>query len=242
MDQYSLRIDHQLTDNDNIFARLSIFDARAFQTFGSGKFFEALLPGFGRQLTTRSTNIALSHTHTFTPNVLNEARFGYLYASGGQISENRGIDFASSVGLLGTTQVVEDQDSQVSLGGLFSNIGDPTTFVTRRNTSYEFYDNVFINRGSHRLKFGVYLFHLSFNPVNPDTARGLFSFSSQFTGPRPNQTGNALADFLLGFPSSGQVGIGRSEARSYKLVSLLHSGRLESNAQSDHQHRPPQRD
>ena len=108
LDQYSLRIDHQATANDNVFGRLSIFDARAFQPFGSGKLFESLLPGFGRDLTTKSYNLALSHTHTFTPDILNEFRFGYLNVSGGQISENRGVDFASSVGLLGTTNVAED--------------------------------------------------------------------------------------------------------------------------------------
>ena len=55
------------------------------------------------------------------------------------------------------------------------------------------------------------MYHLNFNPINPDTARGSFSFSGQFSGVRPGQTGNAFADFLLGYPASGQVGIGRSD-------------------------------
>jgi len=153
LDQYSLRLDHQLTSKDSLFARLSIFHARAFQPFGSGKLFEALAPGFGRQLTTRAMNLALSHTHFFTPDILNEIRIGYLGVSGGQVSENRGVDFASSVGLLGTTRNVDDLGyPQVSLGGLFTNIGDPTAFVTRRDTSVEFYDNVFLNRGPHKIK------------------------------------------------------------------------------------------
>ncbi len=212
LDQYSLRVDHQLTTKDAVFGRLSVFHAKAFQPFGSGKLSEALVPGFGRQLTTRSTNLALSHTHFFTPDVFNEIRVGYLGVSGGQVSQNRGVDFASSVGLLGTTQNADDMGfPQVSLGGLFSNIGDPNTFVTRQDTSLELYDNVFINRGAHNIKFGVYLYHLRFNPVNPDTARGAFAFSGQFTGARPGQTGNAFADFLLGYPGSAQVGIGRSD-------------------------------
>jgi hypothetical protein len=212
LDQYSLRIDHQATVNDNFFGRLSIFNARAFQPFGSGKLTESLLPGFGRQLTTKATNLALSYTHSFSTDFLNEFRFGFLNVSGGQISENRGVDFAAAARLRGTTSVADDQGyPQVSFGGLFSNLGDPTSFITRRDTSYELYDNIFINHGAHRLKFGAYFYRLSFNPVNPDTARGLFSFSGQFTGARPNQTGNAFADFLLGFPASGQVGIGRSE-------------------------------
>jgi hypothetical protein len=212
LDQYSVRVDHQVTSQDTVFGRLSVFRARAFQPFGSGKLSEALVPGFGRELTTKSINLALSHTHFFTPNVFNEIRFGYLRAAGGQVSANRGVDFASSVGLLGTTKNTDDMGyPQISLGGLFSNLGDPNTFVTREDTSFELYDNVFISRGKHKIKFGGYLYHLRFNPVNPDTARGAFSFSGQFTGPRPGQTGNAFADFLLGYPGSGQVGIGRSD-------------------------------
>jgi hypothetical protein len=212
LDQYSLRLDHQLSASDSIFARLSIFHAKAFQPFGSGKLGEALVPGFGRQLTTRSMNFAVSQTHFFNTNVFNEIRLGYLGVSGGQVSQNRGNDFASTAGLIGTTKNAEDKGyPQVSFGGLFSNIGDPTTFVTRHDNSIEFYDNLFVNRGAHKIKFGVYLYHLSFNPINPDTARGNFTFSGQFSGTRPGQTGNAFADFLLGYPGSGQVGIGRSD-------------------------------
>jgi hypothetical protein len=212
LDQYSLRVDHEFTSKGSVFARLSIFHAKAFQPFGSGKLFEALVPGFGRQLTTRSMNLAFSHTHFFTTSSFNEIRAGYLGVSGGQVSQNRGVDFASSVGLMGTTSNADDLGyPQISMGGLFSNIGDPTTFVTRHDTSFELYDNVFMSRGNHKIKFGAYLYHLNFNPINPDTARGSFSYSGQFSGPRPGQTGNAFADFLLGYPGSAQVGIGRSD-------------------------------
>lgn len=211
-DQFSLRLDGQLTPKDTLFWRISTFDADAFQPFGTSKLNESLLPGFGRGLTTKANNIAFSHTHFFNTDLLNEFRFGYLRVSGGQASENAGVDFASSAGLLGATQNAEDKGyPQVSLGGLFSTFGDPTSFVTRRDTSIEFYDNVYVNRGAHKVKFGVYWFRLNFNPVNPDTARGNFTFNGQFTGARPGQRGNAFADFLLGYPGGAQVGIGRGD-------------------------------
>lgn len=222
IDQFSLRLDGQLTQKDALFLRLSTFNADAFQPFGSGKLNESLLPGFGRQLTTKATNVAFSHTHFFTQDFLNEFRFGYLRASGGQASENSGVDFANATGLLGATQNAEDKGyPQVSFGGLFSTFGDATSFVTRRDTSIEFYDNVYVNRGAHKLKFGVYLYRLNFNPVNPDTARGNFTFNGQFTGARPGQRGNAFADFLLGYPGSAQVGIGRGDENG--RTNWLHS-------------------
>src|SRR5262249_33053741 len=63
---------------------------------------------------------------------------------------------------------------------------------------------VLIDRGAHRLKFGGYLFRLSFNPLNPNAARGAFTFNGQWSG-------NALADFLLGYPSAAQAGTGRAD-------------------------------
>jgi hypothetical protein len=54
------------------------------------------------------------------------------------------------------------------------------------------------------VKFGVYYFHLQLRPEQPDNARGAFTFTGQFTG-------NAFADFLLGYPTSAVSGIGRGD-------------------------------
>ena len=51
-------------------------------------------------------------------------------------------------------------------------------------------------------KFGAYFFHLRLRPEQPDSARGAFTYTGQFTG-------NALADFLLGYPTSATSGSGR---------------------------------
>ena len=71
-----------------------------------------------------------------------------------------------------------------------------------RNQHFELYDNVTIDRGNHRLKLGAYYFHLQLRPEQPDNARGAFTYTGQFTG-------NAFADFLLGYPTSATSGIGR---------------------------------
>ena len=75
-------------------------------------------------------------------------------------------------------------------------MGDPTVFTTRDNQHFELFDNVTLDRGAHRLKFGAYYFHLQLRPEQPDNARGAFTYTGQFTG-------NAFADFLLGYPDVG---------------------------------------
>ncbi|HEV3061944.1 MAG TPA: carboxypeptidase-like regulatory domain-containing protein [Vicinamibacterales bacterium] len=204
INQATLRMDHRVTARDQLFGRFSWFDVTDDQPFGTSSLNETLVPGFGRQVHTGSLNLGVSETHTFGDRVLNELRFGWLSVGGGQVSPNQGVNFAAVTGLKGvTTNAADTGYPQVSFGGLYSTIGDPTAFVSRENRSYELYDNVTVNRGDHEVKFGGYLFRLDFNPVLPNTARGAFTFTGQFSG-------NALADFLLGDPTSGQAGIGRA--------------------------------
>jgi hypothetical protein len=205
MDQFTGRVDHRISANDTLYGRFTAYSVNDTQPFGTSALNESLVPGFGRVVTTRTENLALSYTHTFGTSILHETRFGYLNVSGGQASQNQGVDFASPVGLLGTTRDPRDMGyPQVSFGGLYSAIGDPTTFVSRRDRSFELYDNVLVERGAHHFKLGAYLFRLNFNPVNPQAARGAFTYNGQWTG-------NALGDFLLGYPSAAQVGIGRAD-------------------------------
>jgi hypothetical protein len=205
MDQFSIRVDHQISARDHLFGRFSSYDVSDQQPFGTSALNETLVPGFGRTVTTSSKNLGLSYSRSFGDSLLNELRFGYLSASGGQVSPNQGVNFAATAGLLGVTHDPRDAGfPQVSFGGLFTAIGDPTSFVSRDDRSYELYENLLLDRGRHHLKFGGYLFRLAFNPVNPAAARGAFTFNGQWTG-------NAFADFLLGYPSSAQAGIGRAD-------------------------------
>src|SRR5262249_32894816 len=64
-------------------------------------------------------------------------------------------------------------------------------------------------RGSHALKFGTYVFRLQFNPSESPNARGSLTFTPRYTSSVAGAAdGSAFADFLLGYPSSAQAGIG----------------------------------
>jgi len=207
--QYSVRLDHQFSPADSAFFRALVFHADEFDPFGAGQLHETLLPGFGRNLDTHSVSLALSETHTFTPNTINEFRFGWLTVDGGQSSPNAGNPFASQFGIEGVTANPADMGyPQVALNNEFSTLGDPASFVSRNDRNFEFYDNVLIHHGTHSIKFGAYFFHLDFNPINPNGARGIFQFTGQWTG-------NPLADFLAGYPASAQVGLGEGAEHAH---------------------------
>ena len=210
--QYSTRLDHQFSENDNAFLRGSLFDAREADPFGSSVLQESLLPGFGRSLSTHAINGAASWTHVFNANVLNESRFGVLTVAGGQTSPNAGNEFALQTGLQGvTTNPLDLGYPQVSLGGQFATMGDPSLFTFRNNRDLEYYDNVTWHKGTHTIKFGAYLMHYNLKTANPNGARGIFSFTPRWTSSAPGlANGNAFADFLLGYPTTAQAGLGRA--------------------------------
>ncbi len=205
VDQISVRADHRLAAGSQIFARVSTFDATEFQPFGTSTLQEALVPGFGRNVSTKARNLGVSHTHLIGRSTMNEFRFGWMRVAGGQASENRGVDFARQAGLEGVTADPRDVGfPQISTRGFYSTFGDPTSFVYRDNEHVELYNNVLFDRGAHRIKVGACYFHLQFRPEQPDNARGAFTYTGQFSG-------NPFADFLLGYPATAVAGIGRGD-------------------------------
>ena len=220
INEYSARLDHQFTQNNTTYARVSIFDANQFDPYGSGALNETLLPGFGRNLRTHTVNLVAGWTHVFSSNLLNEFRFGWMHVNGGQTSPNSGVDFAALSGLQGIAPSALDMGyPNVSFGGAFATVGDPVLFTTRNNHDFEFYNNIVWHRGKHTVKFGAYWFHFDFQPANPNNARGTFSFTNRWTSQTGSGAagtgGNAFADFLLGYPTTGTAGLGRASLDSY---------------------------
>ena len=205
VNQISARVDHRFPTGDQIFGRFSTFDADERQPFGTSALQETLVPGFGRRVGTKARNLGVSHTRLLGGSAVNELRFGWMRVTGGQVSENRGVDFASQVGLQGVMTDARDVGfPQMSTRGLYSTFGDPASFVSRDNQHVELYETLTLDRGTHHVKFGGYYFHLRFRPEQPDNARGTFTYTGQFSG-------NAFADFLLGYPTSAAAGIGRGD-------------------------------
>ncbi len=204
INQYDARVDHTFSSSDSAFVRGSIFDDNEFDPFGLGALNETLLPGFGYNLRTHTDNLSAAWTHIFNTSWINEVRFGWMWVGGGQVSPNAGTNFASQTGIQGVSANPLDTGyPDVTLTG-FSTLGESTQYVTRKDNNYEFYDNVVWHHGTHTVKFGGYFFHLRFEPVNANNARGTFAFSTTAANPG---TGNALGNFLIGDPTQGSGAI-----------------------------------
>src|SRR6202008_1377824 len=111
-------------------------------------------------------------THVFTANVVNEFRVGYLRVSGGQVSQNQGVNFAARNGIGGIAPHADQTGyPPVSFSGGYSTAGDPANLFTRRDNSFDFIESLSWVRGSHSFKFGAYIFRLQFNPSESPNTR-----------------------------------------------------------------------
>lgn len=214
--QFSVRADRHFGSSDSVFARFTFANLITFQPYGSTNLNETLLPGFGYDVTTYTRNLAINHTHIFSPSLVHEFRFGYLRVAGGQESENQGSDFARRAGLRGVTSDPRRAGfPALSFADAYSTMGDPANLVSRKNNSFDFFSNLSWVKGAHHAKFGVYVFRLRFNPLEAPNSRGVFNFTPRFTSSAAGLSdGNAFADFLLGYPSTAQGGLGRGEEDS----------------------------
>ncbi len=209
--QFTGRLDHTLGAKDTLMARYTYSNSATFRPFGSSDLNETLVPGFGTTINTLTRNVALAYTHVFSPTILTDLRFGYLHVSGGQQLQNQGYNFGGLNGLQGvTTDPAKTGYPAINLSGAYSSLGDPARVVSRNDTSFDVFSNTSWVHGAHTVKFGGYFFHLLFNPYDSPNARGNFTFTPRFTSSAAGlANGNSFADFLLGYPSSAQAGIGR---------------------------------
>jgi hypothetical protein len=87
--KFDIRVDHNLTANDNLFARFSYDDADSYVPGGfSGGFAEANAFGSNQGIINHARNVAIGETHVFSATTVNQASFGY----------NRIFDYITSQG------------------------------------------------------------------------------------------------------------------------------------------------
>jgi len=201
-DQYSAKIDGTLSHSNYASLLGAVYDAREADPYGSQVLNEAQLPAFGRLLRTHTIDVSAEESHTFSTQLTNDFRFGWLRVSGGQQDPDAGNPFASLYGIQGTTtNLVDAGFPQINLSGSFTTLGSPTGFTSRIDNHFDVFDNVILQRKSHHVRFGAYLFHFNFQPRYPNNARGVYTYTGAYTG-------TPLGDFLKGEPASAQVGLG----------------------------------
>jgi hypothetical protein len=174
-------VDHEISPRDRLMVRY--FDSNSSSFTANGR-----LPGFGRITDAIHHQLAVTETHIFRPNLLNEVRFGfYNFPLPG--TDVQRID-PRSVG-------IEPMNNVPGLPGVlvtgFLGYGyTGNDFVDEQN-NFQFANTLSWIRGNHSVRIGgEYRYNMMLSSGVP--FQGRFSFNGQYTT-------NAFADFLLAAPN-----------------------------------------
>jgi len=189
------RIDHNIGSNDRLFLRYGISDQHVPEI--------QLNPNFSIVQDIRDQNLLLSYIHIFGPTTLNETRFGYNRANDEFFGPNR-EDFSPSRDL-GITGVAEDPKLKgvpsISIPGILGINEHFLVPLTQLDWTYSVSDNLTMTRGTHTIKTGFDIRKSRLDRFFQQDNRGTFTFTG-------TQTGNAIADFILGRPSATSRAVG----------------------------------
>lgn len=195
-DYYMIRGDHRFTDRDSVMARYTL------QDFKTDSFMSALPTIPAGYAMRKNHAVTLSYTHTFTPGLLNEARYGLATNNLPIFPPINGPDFVKELGLTGLAPNLPNVPGvlNVSFAGLAITPITQGNFRSPGAANYlhNFQDHVSVFRGRHNMKLGFNLTRIKAENYGADAFLfGNVTFSNRFTS-------HPYADFLMGLPSTAQ--------------------------------------
>lgn len=218
LDQFSVRIDHKVSNSDSIFGAYEFSDSNEFFALANPLCSARNVPGWGCNELQRTQHTAVVWTHLFGPRLVNEARVGYTRFGFFRLQQDRNVDVINRLDIGGLTDAgvtpFNNGAPQLVLSG-FDTIGGPTNLPQgRHDNTYHYVENMTFIRASHTLKWGFDIRRFLFNSFFTSFGRGSFNFTGQFTGQQEliaagnTATGNSVADLLLGLPRQADRNLG----------------------------------
>ena len=234
--EFDVRVDHNFSNKDSIFARFSYDQATSFVPGGSPGFAEASAFASTQSITNHGRNAAISETHIFSDRTINQASFGFnrifnhILSFGDKSCESailgiQGANLASHCSSLtgyptslnqATKDCISCGLSSTQLTGYWS-LGDRGFAPFQGGTNvYTFSDTLALNRGKHDVRVGFSLRANQMNVLTNGFQDGFFLFF----GGGGSFTGDNAADLLLGQPGGAlhdQTFLGATTGRRWKV-------------------------
>ena len=180
------RIDHKFSEKDVLFGTY-MFDRTPYNSPDSMDNIEL------RTLTSRHM-VAVEETHSFSTALMNALRFGYNQES---VNSNQGVSTLTPAAADTTLGAFAGQRAaQVNIGPLTSMPGGiwPLPTYRYRWSSFQGYDDAFLAKGTHTIKFGGAVERMLLQVTTYSDPNGIWQFDT-------------LSDFLQGIPKRFQGGI-----------------------------------
>ncbi|MGH9599667.1 MAG: carboxypeptidase regulatory-like domain-containing protein, partial [Terracidiphilus sp.] len=198
-DQYDARIDEKISDKDSIWGTYSHTNPIASATTAYPGPAEGAL-SVNYATTNPSYMIVSSWTHVFSPNLINEFRFGVNSNYQTRLDPFAGqLGLPAKFGIPGIPQSSGNGGLPVIHTGVISDYGAhrfAPTIQTARVFAYQ--DNLTRIVGRHEFKFGGEYNHLMSNIIQPAYPRGWFQWNGEYSDiPNASSGDNGMADMVL---------------------------------------------
>jgi hypothetical protein len=206
--QYSLRLDHTISQKDQLLLRLTKddnvhHDPDLLGTYTGPNAYVQSLSGY---------IFNVENTYTLSPNILFDIRYGFLDQGNHRNSGLVNVDpLKAGFSPTFVSQMQAPDLPQFQVSGL-PTLGDTNFFRYSRYTHF-LAASVLLQRGKHTITAGWDGRMIFDNDSTLSNGSGIFTYDSTFTkGPNPNaaaasgqSTFNSIAAFLLGTPTSGSI-------------------------------------
>jgi hypothetical protein len=214
--KFDIRVDHNFSGADSLFARFSYDQASSYVPGGAPGFAEQNAFGSNQGILNHARNVAIGETHIFSPTTVNQFSFGYNRIFNYISSQGSGSCASAKLGIIGANLGCPNGSTTCKPGayscGLVSvlMIGGYWSLGDRGFTPFQGGTNIFtVNdsfdmiRGKHDFKFGI---GIRANQMNVGTEAfqdgfwipGAIGNFSGYASTAVNIPGNPTADFLMG--------------------------------------------
>ncbi len=202
MNEFGIRVDHQINNANSLFAELNRYDDPSFEPSNS-LCSSRVLPGYGCTVGVTGYLAGVAYSHVFSASLVNQAHISWNQYNQPRTQQDAGNNFVANNHIPGTFlggNIPLNTGVPVTAVTGFSTLGGATNLPQNRTDDlYQAVDTVTWTAGPHTFHFGVDYRRFLFSLFYLSTGRGQFNFTASTSAPT---SGNAFADLLLGVPTS----------------------------------------
>lgn len=232
---WDVRLDHNFSSKDSAFVRFSYDQATNFVPGGSPSWAETTAFGSNQYIDNHGRNLALSETHVFSPNTINQLNAGFSRIFNHILSFGTGTCEAAKIGIPGanlgskcdnitgypaslnqaTNDCIGCGMTSFSMSAYYS-VGDRGYAPYQGGTNvYSVSDTLDLIRGKHEIRFGGVYRANEMNVRNNASQDGFITETGAFTG---DDIGDVLVGEIGVFAAHDQTFLGGTVGRRWKLV------------------------
>jgi hypothetical protein len=235
--QFDVKMDYNASDKDRLSGRFSWGHqndpaANSFALLGA------------QTAVAHLKNGVLDWSHTFSPTLLNDARFGFNWVSFANNNYTFNSAVSSLAGGLGINGVTSAGLPLFGFGGgtitqqppgTLTNLGNATALENFASTVIQFNDNLSYTHGKHVIKTGFQMNRYRINVFYAGNGGelGMLLYDGQYSSPAgaagAAANAAAAADFALGLPSLVGHGVSSSAGGGWHQLDWLYAGYVQDN-------------